>query len=152
MRIRFAAAAFVYTLLFSPAAQASGGLWCTIEDHNLSMTVESGVTHGLGSPLFNFRAAAELKAEGIAPDFRKLTLDDKLVHHWLDNDESRLSFYIEREQGEYGSVEIVIETAGDPEEGDLPGTYQVAYFESARQTAGNDGYLRFEGKASCGGE
>lgn len=153
MRFCFAAAVtLAATLLLSPAARASGGVWCTIDDENLSMTVESGVTHGLGNPLFNFKASAELKAQGIAPDFRQLTLDDKLVHHWLDNDETRLSFYTEREQGEFASLDIVIETAGDPEEGDLPGTYQIAYFEFARQKDDDDGTLRFTGKVSCGGE
>jgi hypothetical protein len=153
MRIQLAAAAALSVRLFlGPAAHASGGLWCTIDDEHLAMTVESGVTHGLGSPLFNFQASAELKGDGIAADFRNLSLDDKLVHHWLDSDETRLSFYAERADGDFGSVEIVIETMGDAEEGDLPGTYQLSYFEAARQKDDDDGYLRFEGKVSCGGE
>jgi hypothetical protein len=142
------------TLAAWSPAQASGGLWCTIDDANVKMTVESGVSHGLGGPIFNMRAAAELLVKDVADDFRKLTLDDKLVHSWIDGDETRLLFYAER-QGDkpFGSIEIAIQTAGDREDDvEIKGKYEVSYFEAERQQGGNDGFIRLTGDVSCGGE
>ena len=125
--------AMLLVLLNLPAG-ASGAVWCNIADANLKMNVESGVTHGMGGPFFNFKASAELLAKDVAGDFRSLALDNKLVHSWLDADETRLLFYVEREGDKpFGSVEILIETSGDREEIDLKGTYEVSYFEAERQ-------------------
>ena len=41
-----------------PAA-ASGGVWCHLEDRSVKLAVESGVTRGLGAPVFNFRGKLE---------------------------------------------------------------------------------------------
>ena len=141
-------------LVFSSLpAGASGGLWCNIDDANLKLNVESGVTHGMGGPFFNFKASAELLAKDVADDFRHLTLDNKLVHSWLDGDETRLLLYVEREGGKpFGSVEILIETSGDREEIDLKGTYEVSYFEAARQQGDNTGLVKIIGDVTCGGE
>ena len=78
------------TIVAASPAHASGGLWCTIDDANLRMTIESGVTRGMGGPIFNFKALAELLVKDVAPDFAKLTLDGNLVHNWIDGDETRL--------------------------------------------------------------
>ena len=141
------------TVAAANPVHASGGIWCSIDDANMKMTVESGVTRGMGGPFFNFKASAELLVKDVAPDFAKLTLDGNLVHSWIDRDETRLSFYTER-QGDapFGSVEITIETAGDREEADLPGKYEVSYFEAERQTGDNDGFIRLTGGVSCGGD
>ena len=147
------AAAVLFVSCIGPA-NASGGLWCTIDDANMKMTVESGVGHGMGGPIFNMRATAELMVKDAKDDFRKLTLDDKLVHSWIDGDETRLLFYTER-QGDQpvGSIEITIETSDDREETvDLKGKYEVSYFEAERQTGDADGFVRFTGDVSCGGE
>lgn len=144
--------ALAVLLLAAQPSRASGGLWCSVDDERLKLSVETGMSHGMGGALFNFKASAELLDKQIAADFRKLTLDDKLVHHWVDRDETRLSFYTERSEGDFGSVDIIIETMGDREEGDIPGTYELAYFETSRQTSGDDGFIRFSGKVACGGE
>ena len=141
------------TIVAASPAHASGGLWCTIDDANVKMTIESGVTRGLGGPFFNFRASAELLVKDVAPDFAKLTLDSNLVHSWIDGDETRLLLYTERQgNAPFGSVEITIETVGDREEGDLPGKYEVSYFEVERQKGESDGYIRLKGDVSCGGD
>ena len=117
----------------STTAMASGGLWCTIDDANLKMTVESGVTRGMGGPLFNFKASAEVLAGNVAPDFRKIVLDDKLVHSWLEGGDTRLLFYTEREGDKpHGYVSITIKTLADPEDEDVEakGTYELTYFRS----------------------
>lgn len=150
--VHLAGLALVITFATIPAAQASGGLWCTIDDAHLKLTVETGLSHGMGGAFFNFRATGELSGKDIAADFRKLALDDKLVHHWVDRDETRLSFYTERSEGDFGSLEIIIETMGDREEGDIPGTYELSYFEARRQQGDNDGFIRSSGKVTCGGE
>lgn len=150
--LRIATLALAMTCAAIPAAQASGGLWCTIDDEHLQLTVETAMSHGMGGAFFNFKASGELLDKDIAADFRKLALDDKLVHHWVDRDETRLLFYTERSEGDFGSLEITIETMGDREEGDIPGTYELAYFEASRQQGDDDGFIRLSGKASCGGE
>lgn len=153
MRISLTAALLAgLTLFAAPAAHASGGLWCNVDDANLKLDVESGVTHGMGSPFFSFKAAGELKGKDVATDFQKLTLDDKLVHSWLDGDEVRLLFYTERTDGEFGSVQITIETVMAADEEGYEGTYQVSYFEGTRQKGEEDGFRRFEGKLTCGVE
>ena len=103
------------------------------------MTVESGVSHGMGGPIFNMRASSELLVKDVADDFRKLNLDGKLVHSWIDGDETRLLFYTEREGDKpFGSIEITIQTAGDREEDvEIKGKYEVSYFEAERQQGEN---------------
>jgi hypothetical protein len=142
-------------LALGTPAMALGGLWCTIDDANLKMTVESGVTHGMGGPFFNFKASAELVDGGVAPDFRKLVLDDKLVHSWLEGGDTRLLFYTERDGDKpHGYLSITIKTLADPEdeEVDAIGTYELTYFEAERQKGEDTGYKSFKGEASCGGE
>lgn len=152
--MRHLSAAAILIVAFIAPAQASGGLWCTIDDANMKMTVGSGVTHGMGGPIFNMRASADLLVKDVKDDFRKLTLDDKLVHSWIDGDETRLLFYTERQGGQpFGSFEIIIETSGDREEApELKGKYEVSYFEAERQQGDADGFIRFTGDAACGGE
>ena len=151
-RLRILLATFAVTAPAIPA-EASGGMWCTIDDANLKMTIESGVTHGMGGPLFNFKASAEVLMKDVAPDFAKLMLDGNLVHSWIDKDETRLLLYTER-QGDkpFGSIEIIIETMGDRDEGDIPGKYEVSYFEAELQKGEADGYIRLTGDVTCGGE
>ena len=150
---RVALASAMLLVVSSLPASASGGVWCNISDANLEMTVESGVAHGMGGPFFNLKASAELLAKNVADDFRKLRLDDKLVHSWLDRDETRLLFYIEREGDKpFGSIEITIETSGDREEGELTGKYELRYIEGERQQGENDGIMVLTGDVTCGGE
>ncbi len=153
-RLRILIASTALTFAVATPAQASGGLWCTIDDANVKMTVESGVTRGMGGPIFNFKASAELLVKDVAPDFAKLTLDGNLVHSWIDRDETRLLLYTER-QGDapFGSIEITIETMGDREEAvDIKGKYEVSYFEAERQKGDDDGFIRLSGDVTCGGE
>ena len=65
----------------------------------------------MGGPFFNFHATLDLAMDGVPDDLRKLTLDDALTHSWLDGKEVKLQFYVERQDGDYASVDFVVETA-----------------------------------------
>ncbi len=50
--------------------RASGGLQCTAEDDFAVVTIESGVTRGMGGPVFNFRATSVIRDEKVAGDLQ----------------------------------------------------------------------------------
>ncbi len=105
----------------------------------------------LGSPFFDFKAAAEIKDQRVLADFRKLTLDDKLVHHWL-GDEVKLSFYteVEKESAIY-SFDLVIETAMvEDSDGEYKGSYKITSNGPAPE--GEDGTVEITGEISCGAD
>ena len=47
---------------------------------------------------------------GISDDLRNLPLDGMLIHSWLDGDEVKLQFYFERQDGEFASIDLTVET------------------------------------------
>ncbi len=134
--------------LLSPSALASGGLSCEAADQNLKLTVESGVTHGMGGPFFNFKASAEVLVKETPPSLVKLNLDNSLVHHWLDGQRLDLSFYRETDGSEpHGEVEITVQTTQD-EEGSSAGEYTLSVF-IANPAAGAENPIKVTGKVSC---
>jgi hypothetical protein len=146
----FRSIALLALLVPAAPAHASGGLWCNVDDANVKLDVESGVTRGMGSPFFNFRASAELKDKRVMPEFRTLDLGTKLVHSWV-NGGTKLSFYteIEKDNAVY-SAEIVIDTVQGEEEGDDAGTYTIVTYGEAKD--GEDGRVELTGPVICGGE
>ena len=62
--MRFLAVLAVFIAGILPAA-ASGGLWCQLEDEQVKISIESGVTHGMGGPVFNFRGKLEIVAKTV---------------------------------------------------------------------------------------
>ena len=153
--LRTACLALVLSFAAIPVSHASGGLWCSAEDGNLRLTIESGMSHGLGGAFFNMKASAELLDSRVAADFRNLVLDDKLVHSWVDADETRLLFYTERSDGDFGSMELTIETKGDRDEGAGQSAVRSAGGgdpDGRRQQGDDDGFIRFSGPITCGGE
>lgn len=134
--------------LMSSAALASGGLSCEVADANLKLAVESGVTRGMGGPFFNFKAGAEILNAAVHPDLKALTLDDKLVHHWLDGKTLKLSFYQETaEDKPHAYVDITIDTQSD-EEGSYNGDYQLSIF-AAEPPEGAENPVELSGKVTC---
>jgi hypothetical protein len=109
-----------------PAA-ASGGLGCEAEDQSLKFAAESGVSRGMGGAFFNLKASLDIAMEGVPDDLKALTLDEALVHSWLDGDELKLQFYVERQEGDFASVDFVVETAM-VEEGEYRGGYALTIF------------------------
>src|SRR5688572_7226829 len=81
--------------LCSTGARATGGFECAIDDAKLKFDAQSAFSHGLGEQLVNFRAEAEVLAEGTPPSLKKLKLDGALVHSWLYGPELKLRLYRE---------------------------------------------------------
>jgi hypothetical protein len=140
--------AFAALTLLSSSALASGGLSCEVADQNLNLTVESGVTHGMGGPFFNFKASAEVLVKDTPPSLVKLNLDNGLVHHWLDGQRLDLSFYRESEGSEpHAEVEIIVQTT-QGEEGTTAGEYTLSVF-LAEPAPGAENPIKVTGKVSC---
>ena len=129
----------------APAA-ASGGLWCDAKDQSLEFHVETGVSRGVGGGFFNLRGSLDIAIRGVPEDLRKLSLDNALVHSWLDGDEAKLQFYFERAEGDFASVDFVVETRVI-EEGAYAGEYLLTVFASPHAEP-----LSAQGTVSCGAE
>lgn len=120
--------AFACLLGAGAPAAASGGLGCEASDLSLKFVVETAVSRGMGGAFFNLRASLDVAMEGVPDDLRKLTLDEALVHSWLDGEEVKLMFYMEREDGEFATVDFVVETS-QVREGEYRGDYIFTAFE-----------------------
>lgn len=122
MRLAPIATAAAILAAFSTPAGATGGLGCEARDTNLSFAVDTAVARGMGGPFFEFHATLDLMMDGVPDDLRKLTLDEALTHSWLDGKELKLQFYVERQDGDYASIDFVVETTM-VEEGEYRGGY-----------------------------
>ncbi len=130
--------------LCASGAQATGGFSCTIDDPNLKFDAQSAFSHGMGEQLVNFRAEAEILADGTPEPLRKVNLDGALVHSWLYGPDLKLRLYRETATGAHGYVEIIVETRSPGEDDtDYEGTYKLRIFVA------ESGELVFNGKASC---
>ncbi|MGF7005674.1 hypothetical protein [Aminobacter sp. BE322] len=137
-------------LLAAGPAVASGGLSCGAKDEAVKLTIESGVTRGMGSPVFDFRGEIEILDNAVAQDLRRMSFDKAhLAQYWLDGEELRLIVYREREADKpHGYVEVMVRTkSGD--EGDYIGQYSVTVFDMADATGGEGKTFNFSGRATC---
>lgn len=145
------------TILFAVAAavpvQASGGLWCDAADSDIKLEIKTGVTRGMGGPFFDFTGSLDVMAQGIAPEFRKIDLKDKLIHSWLDGDEAKLEFYTEKDGSDrVDQFSITLETEALPDtDGEYAGTYKIwTYGPPAPGT--DEGRLELTGNVTCGAD
>ncbi|HET9458557.1 MAG TPA: hypothetical protein VFO51_01055 [Sphingomicrobium sp.] len=149
MRWSIAAAAL---FLDSGQAQASGGLWCDASDKAATIAINSGVTRGLGGPLFNFAGTVGVLDPSVPADLRTTLFETAHVpQYWLDGSELRLLLYRERAGNKaHGYVELtIIAKAGD--DGAYEGRYTLDLFDA--QGASSEGMSwKFEGAISCGAE
>ena len=130
-------------------ASASGGLSCHADDTFAAITIESGVTRGMGSPVFNFRGTSVIRDDAVAGDLRSLAYDgEHLAQYWLDRDELRVLIYRERAEGDHGFVEIEVRTSMD-EEGFFKGSYQLTAFDMAGDTTGEGRTVKGDGPVEC---
>jgi hypothetical protein len=131
-------------------AMASGGLGCNAEDQSVKLLIESGVTRGMGSPIFNFRARLEILGKNVAEDLRKIEFSQEHVaQYWLDAQSLKLLLYRERDAGKpHGLVELTIDTRAD-DEGSYVGPYRLTVFDTAGDTTGEGKTVNLEGKADC---
>ncbi|HTV68679.1 MAG TPA: hypothetical protein VMF90_09090 [Rhizobiaceae bacterium] len=129
MRFIIAATAL---LLSAVAASASGGLSCEIDDAVLKLDVQSGVTRGMGSPVFNFQATADVLDKKAPEHLRKTSFtDEHLPQYWSDAYSLNLLLYRET-VGDlpHGYVEITIKTQpNDEEEGSYAGDYELTVWD-----------------------
>lgn len=134
----------VVLFLCTTGARATGGFACSIDDPNLKFDAQSAFSRGLGEQLINFRAEAEVLAEGTPPSLKKPKLDGALVHSWLYGPELKLRLYRETDMEPHGFIEIVIETRAPAEDDtDYEGTYKLIIFVAEGKES------VFNGKASC---
>ncbi|NJM29355.1 MAG: hypothetical protein HC855_03880 [Rhizobiales bacterium] len=151
MRISHIWAALACLPLLALPARATGGLGCSIDDANLKLTADTAVSRGMGGQFINFTASAEILAKEAPEDMRKLTLDKALIHHWYTGREIKLSFYSERNDNNFASIDIAIETTlpeGAEEDADFQGTYDLSIF-AAPQGGGDAAATVYTGKATC---
>ena len=148
MRATIAAIALSSTVLSTPA-HASGGLWCGNEGGPVKISIESGVTRGMGFPVFNFRASAEVDDQSIGADLRKITFDGgNLPQYWSEDDELKMVLYRERDGGTFGSVQIIVRTKMADDAAEYQGTYSYV----AQDAGGQGSSLELSGEISCGME
>lgn len=133
-----------------PAA-ASGGLSCNAEDKSAKFSIESGVTRGMGSPVFNFRGVVEILEKGVAEDLRKIEFTgEHLAQYWLDGQSLKLLLYRERTGDKpHGYVELTIETQAGDDEGTYNGPYRLVVFDMTGDTTGEGKTVNLDGQAYC---
>lgn len=138
----------VLFLLVATPALASGGLSCEASGNGAVIAVESGVTRGMGGPLFNFRGTSEFASKEVEADLGKQSYaDEHVAQYWLDGKDLRLVLYREREGDKpHGYVEITILTK-QVEEGSYEGSYELTAFDTTGSDEGRR--LELKGKISC---
>lgn len=147
--LRRTAVAIVAVLASVIGAHASGGFGCDADDGNVSFLFESGVTRGMGSPVFNFRGKAEIKATEVAADLRTTEFDGAhLAQYWSEDGQLNLVIYREREGDKpHGYVQFVIRTKGD-EEG-YSGSYDLTVFDGVNDATPEGKTYTANGKVEC---
>lgn len=131
-------------------AAASGGISCEVEGDDVAMTLEGGVTRGMGSALFSFSGRLELRSDEVHDDLRVSEFGrEHVAQYWLDGDTMKLRLYRER-AGDvpHGYVEAIIETARD-EDGNDQGDYLVAVYDMNDAVDGEVEPVQFTGSIGC---
>lgn len=116
----------------------------------MNLTIESGVTRGMGSPVFNFRGEITISDKSVAEDLRTVTFDGShLAQYWLDGEELRMVLYRERGADKpHGYVEVTVRTkSGD--EGDYVGQYAVTVYDMDGAAGGEGKILNYNGRTTC---
>jgi hypothetical protein len=142
--------AFAALVCAVDTAAASGGLSCEVEDKSVRMAIGSGVTRGMGSPLFNFDGKLEVLDKSVAGDLMKTEFrDDHVAQYWLDGEDMRLLLYREREGDKpHGYVELTILTKAG-EEGTYAGHYSLSVLDTTGDTSAEGKTVTGEGEVSC---
>jgi hypothetical protein len=138
----------VILIATSMGAAASGGLSCDSSGNGVTIAIESGVTRGMGGPVFNFRATSSLVSDKVGADLGKLSYTgEHLAQYWLDDKDLRLLLYREREGDKpHGYVEITIRTR-EADEGSYVGSYELTAFDTTGSDEGRR--LGMKGEISC---
>ncbi|WP_378948584.1 hypothetical protein [Mesorhizobium sp. ANAO-SY3R2] len=137
-------------LLATGPAVASGGLSCGARDGAVKFTIESGITRGMGSPVFDLHGQIEIFDKAVAEDLRRVSFDSAhLAQYWLDGEELRMIVYRERDADKpHGYVEVIVKTKSG-EDGDYIGQYSVTVFDMAGAAGGEGKTFNYSGRATC---
>lgn len=132
-------------------AFASGAISCAADDEAAALSIEGGVTRGMGSALFSFSGKVELRAEEIEDDLRIAAFGrEHVAQYWFDGEALKLRLYREREgDAPHGYVETVLDTAFDEREGGYRGDYRVTVYDMTRATGGEAATAEFSGAVAC---
>jgi hypothetical protein len=137
--------------LAAASAHASAGLSCEASDKAVMLSLEAGISRGVGDDFFSFKGALEILAPGIPKDFRKVAFEkEHLTQRWLDNRNLKLRVYREREAEPHGSVDLVIEAwpRKGSEDIEFRGGYVLTIFDIPQ--AGADGKTTtLKGRVTC---
>lgn len=131
-------------------AAAAGGLSCTVENDEVVLALEGGVSRGMGSALFSFSGRLELRSNDVEEDLRVTEFSREHVpQYWLDGDTMKLRLYREREgDAPHGYVEAIIETSvGD--DGDDHGEYIIAVYDMTNAVDSEAETVEFIGSVTC---
>src|SRR5918995_1424159 len=75
-------------LIAAAPVHASGGLWCDNVGGPVKISIQSGVTRGMGFPVFDFRASSEVDDATIGDDLRKTTFEGAhLPQYWFHGED-----------------------------------------------------------------
>lgn len=131
---------------FTTPAFATGGFTCEVDDASLKFSA-GGVFPGAAGPGFlNFGAKAEILLPGVPEKLRKLDLSQNLIHSWIYIGDLRLRLKAENDEDDtFKSLDLVIQTTGEPDGGDWEGSYILDVFDSASPEAP----INTTGKAVC---
>jgi hypothetical protein len=133
-------------------AHASGGLWCGNVGGPVKISIQSGVTRGMGFPVFDFRASSEIDDATIGEDLRKIAFDGAhLPQYWSHGDDLNMVLYRERDTETFGSVEITILTKAAGDDIEYNGTYTYTAYDGG-SNHGQGSTVTHTGKISCGVE
>lgn len=131
-------------------AAATGGLSCEASDEAVSLSLEGGVTRGMGSALFSFSGTLELRSDEVREDLRLTAFArEHVAQYWLDGEVLKLRLYRERESdAPHGYVEVIVETTRDDDDRDRS-DYIVAVYDMADADQGEVEPVQFMGEVAC---
>ena len=131
-------------------AAATGGLSCEAKDEAVSLSLEGGLTRGMGSALFSFSGTLELRSDEVREDLRLTTFGrEHVAQYWLDGEVLKLRLYRERESdAPHGYVEVIVETTRGDDDTDR-GDYIVAVYDMADAAADEVEPVQFSGAVTC---
>lgn len=138
------------TLAMTATANASGAISCASDNDELQMSLEGGVSRGMGSALFSFAGRIELRGSEVPEDLRVTEFTrEHVAQYWLDGDTLKLRLYREREGDRpHGYVEAIVETSLT-DDGDDKGEYLIAVYDMAKPTDGEAETMDFTGSVTC---
>ena len=141
------------TLLAMPASGfASGGLSCEVDDDVLKLEVPRGVTRGMGSPVFNFGAKAEILDTKAPVHLRSVEFGaSNLPQYWLDQTTLNLLLYRETEDDlPHGYVEITIQAQPRADEdGVYSGAFSMTVYDVGAAASAEPLRIEHAGEVSC---